>query len=292
MELLRVFMRSDLLIIAGGGLVNDYWPTLIPRYLVITGMARALGCRVAWIGVGVGPLQHPGSRWLACRLVAISSTFAVRDSGSAALIRKSSKSSRITELTDPAWFNEPPEPSVAPSGMGIIIREPAPGDDDRASSVYDALAALISRRLASGQRTVLLTMQPDADAGAVEAIRDRLPAHVRWHRSVAVPVEPIEAMRLMAEFESLVSMRLHGLVLGSLADRPCVPIVYDAKVAAAADQLGLSAIALPMDGIAVEPIEAAMRAATSPTCRAIVRSRVSELRAKGPEIIRLLEEIL
>ena len=153
MELLRVFMRSDLLIIAGGGLVNDYWPTLIPRYLVITGMARALGCRVAWIGVGVRPLQHPGSRWLACRLVAISSTFAVRDSGSAALIRKSSKSSRITELTDPAWFNEPPEPSVAPSGMGIIIREPAPGDDDRASSVYDALAALISRRLASGQRT-------------------------------------------------------------------------------------------------------------------------------------------
>lgn len=292
MALLRAFRQADLLIVSGGGLVNDYWATLIPRYLLLTGMARLLGCRVAWIGVGVGPLRRRASRWLAGRLVEISSLFAVRDTGSATLIRTVSRSPKVVQLPDPAWFNPPPEPGVAASGLAVIVREPAPGDEVHASGLFSALAALLARHTASGERVALLTMQPDADGVAINAIRDRLHEEGLVCEVIALSVNPSEAMHQLAAFEALVSMRLHGLVLGSLAGRPCVPIAYDAKVTAAAGQLGLDSFVLNIASVTTDTVETALRAVSSEAVRAIVRERVTALRSQRPEIARTLGEIL
>ena len=61
----RALRHADALVISGGGLINDYWPAVIPRYVAWCLVGRLAGCRVIWIGAGVGPIRRRPWRWLA-----------------------------------------------------------------------------------------------------------------------------------------------------------------------------------------------------------------------------------
>src|SRR5690606_4645669 len=65
LQALRALRRAQLLLISGGGLLNDHWATVVPTYLAWVVLGRLLGLRVAWLGVGVGPLRRRWSRLLA-----------------------------------------------------------------------------------------------------------------------------------------------------------------------------------------------------------------------------------
>ena len=79
---MRRIRRSDGLIISGGGLVNDYWPLVIPRYLSWVLAARLLGRPVVWAGIGVGPVRRRPWRILGGFAFALSSAVIVRDRAS------------------------------------------------------------------------------------------------------------------------------------------------------------------------------------------------------------------
>jgi polysaccharide pyruvyl transferase WcaK-like protein len=57
---------------------------------------------------------------------------------------------------------------------------------------------------------------------------------------------PQEAMEVAAGAGLLLAMRLHALILGSLAGAPCAALSYDPKVAAAAAGLGCPCVDLAM----------------------------------------------
>lgn len=292
LDLLRAFRRSDLLIIAGGGLVNDYWRTLIPRYLLLTGMARLLGCRVAWVGVGAGPIRRHFWRWLTRRLVAVSNLFAVRDEGSLTTIRRITDAPQVRLAPDPAWFNVAPAGVEPTDGLGIVLRGPAPRDERDAEPLFDAIAEVMADHAAAGTRATLVTMQADADRAAISAIRQRLEPRGLTVELVRLPLEATAAIGRLARFEAVISVRLHGLVLASLAGRPCLPLVYDPKVAAAANQLGLGEIALPIAGATADRIEGALREVTSEAVQRTVRERVREITARRSEIAAAIESVL
>ena len=52
---LRRLRGIDVLLVGGGGLLNDHWPAVVPRYVSWMIAGRLAGARVAWVGVGVGP---------------------------------------------------------------------------------------------------------------------------------------------------------------------------------------------------------------------------------------------
>lgn len=237
---LRALWASDGLLLSGGGLIHDHWPTVIPRYLAWIALARALGKRVVWVGVGVGPIRSRSLRglaWLARRLTNMA---IVRDPSSADLL--GGVGERLVVAPDPAVFNARPIRSASAPGAGelaIVIRGPTPGHRDRADTTASALVDTCEAARRRGLRPVVLTMAGRADAEFAALVRDRARA-----RGETIPIAPLgstpaAAMQRLASCRAVISIRLHGMILAALAGVPCVPVAYDAKVRAAATQLGI-----------------------------------------------------
>lgn len=280
-HLLQALRRADLLIVAGGGLVNDYWATLIPRYLLLSVTARLLGCRVAWIGVGVGPLRRRPLRWLARAMMRLSDVCAVRDESSAKLLEQIGIHSLI--VPDPAWFSAHPRSSGGGAGVGVIVREPAPGNERLSDGLIEAIVALVANDRFARAWTILLM-----DAGADGTIATRLSHALQLaglHAPiVTVPADTDEAVAMLGGFEAIVSMRLHGLILSSLAGTPCLPVVYDPKVLSAAKTLGLGEVSLALADVTPERVIEGLRLVRRGDVREHVARRVEAILARRHEL--------
>jgi polysaccharide pyruvyl transferase WcaK-like protein len=96
---------------------------------------------------------------------------------------------------------------------------------------------------------------------------------------IEVPPDPQAALRILAGMEAVVSVRLHGVIFSALARTPCVPIIYDAKVAAVAEQLGLQDVSVPVSSASGASILACLSKACLPTRVEGVSARVLAARA-------------
>jgi len=255
----RLIRRSDGLVISGGGLVHDYWPLVIPRYLAWVLAGRLTGRPVVWAGVGVGPVRRAPWRILAGIAFALSSSVIVRDRVSAAAARGFRPAARVVVAADPAFAMDG-DPRRTGAGVGIIVRSPAPGDEHHLERLVGSLAATVRTLRDRGVPVDILTMHPAEDG----AIADAMIAALREGGSAvdvevrALPADPNEAVVALGAYTVLVSTRLHGLILGAIVGVPSVPIVYDPKVAAAAELLGLSDVAIPLSELTATRIDAAI----------------------------------
>lgn len=277
---LRALRRSDALILSGGGLIHDHWPIVVPQYLAWVAAARLLGCRVAWVGVGIGPLRRRHSRFLAGLALRMSHVVLVRDEGSAALARLIG--GRVTAvIPDPAFFLAPPEQaSHAPARalLGIVIREPLAGTAD-ADQFLEAIAAAASDQHARHGRSARVFTFAGARDDAYAA---RL-ATLLAERGVPATVEPLTpdpdaAMAALAQCEVLLTIRLHGIILGSVVGVPWATVSYDSKVAAIAAYLEAQDLAVPLPSVDGPALIAALDEAVTP-------GRVAALAARRVAIL-------
>ena len=78
----RILSRSDMLIVCGTGVVCDFltgpggWPYDLFKW---SALAALCGSRVLFLGVGVGPINHPVSRWLIKRALGFADYRSYRD---------------------------------------------------------------------------------------------------------------------------------------------------------------------------------------------------------------------
>ena len=236
--------RSDGLVISGGGLVNDYWPLVIPRYLAWVLAARLMGRPVVWAGVGVGPVRRAPWRILGGIAFALSTCVLVRDRASETAAHGFHPPASVVVAADPAFAMEA-VPCAGRSGVGFIVRSPAPGDEPHFERLVGSFASAIMALLARGVPVDILTMHPSEDGAMTAALRAALSDEARQTVVMRpLPPDPYRAAATLGAYEVLVSSRMHGLILGAVVGVPSVAIVYDAKVAAAADLLGLSDVAI------------------------------------------------
>lgn len=254
---MRLIRRSDGLVISGGGLVHDYWPLVIPRYLGWVLAARLMGRPVVWAGVGVGPIRRTPWRILAGIAFALSSSVIVRDSASARSAGGLLPRANVVVAADPAFAMEG-VPRGTRSGVGIIVRSPAPGDERHLERLVGSLAATVRVLRDRGVPVDILTMHPAEDGVVSAALLEVLREAGSTVEVRALPADPNEAVAALGAYAVLVSTRLHGLILGAIVGVPSVPIVYDAKVAAAAELLGLSDVAIPLSELTATRIDAAI----------------------------------
>ena len=255
---MRLIRRSDGLVISGGGLVNDYWPLVIPRYLAWVLAARLMGRPVVWAGVGVGPVRRIPWRILGGIAFALSTSTLVRDRASETAAHGLLPAARVVVAADPAFAMEV-MPRAVRSGVGIIIRSPAPRSEPQFERLVDALASAIIALHGRGTRVDILTMHPSEDGAITAALHSALSNEAR--RAVGIrplPADPYEAAAALGAYEIIVSTRLHGLILGAVVGVPSVAIVYDAKVRAAAELLGLSDVAIPLAELTAARLENAI----------------------------------
>lgn len=286
---LRILRRTDLLILAGGGIFNDHWTAVIPRYLAWVLAARLAGARVAWVGVGVGPIRRRGLRWLA-RLAARASTLVlVRDSASAGLLG-SPPGVRI--IPDPSLFNSPPASAPQRGELGVIVRAPMSTDSLHSNELIKAITTAAVAADARGSRTVILTMAGETDRTFADATIGALErAGLHDVGRGALGPTPTAALEHLAGMSGLITVRLHGLLLGALAGVPTVPIAYDDKVHAAADRLDIGDIVVPLAGVLDADLIERLEIAGTDERRAALRARVAALRSERDDVAAALMAI-
>ncbi len=284
---LRRLRNIDLLILAGGGLFNDHWRTVVPRYAAWVLAARLTGARVAWVGVGVGPLQSAWSRWLTRLAAHASQVVLVRDRKSAALLG----SETVAVVPDPSLFNDRPPARETGTELGLIVRPPTRRHASRSMALVRALAEVGVSARARGLDPVVLTMagaadRPFATSVAREMARRGLPGV----RCEALGPSVAGALERLTRLRAIVTVRLHGMLLGALAGVPSVPIAYDDKVRALASELELGDLTVDIGDVSGPALVRALDRLLDGDRRDALRERIETLRGRSAQIAsRLLE---
>jgi len=289
---LRALRRARLLIVSGGGLLHDHWLSVVPTYLAWSLLARAFGVRIAWVGVGIGPLDRPLARRLAGWTLRLADLVTVRDDASAELARAVAPGATVHVAADPAIFNTAPVTAsdAAREGVALIVRGPTPRDAGHAAQLAQALADTASRIPAEGLGTAtIVTFAGDGDAPFASRVAELAAAGGSVVPILALPPDPGAAISSLRAFTAIVSVRLHGILLGALAETPTVAIAYDPKVAAAAERLGMAERSVSLAEARADLIVARLHEAIQPHATLVVRARLDELRASGPGLRALIE---
>ena len=278
---LRLLRRTDLLVVAGGGIFNDHWTAVIPRYAAWVLAARLAGARVAWVGVGVGPIRRGWLRWLTRLAARASSLVLVRDAASAELL--GSPSARV--IPDPSLFNPFPAPRPREPGgeleLGLVVRAPTSGEVGRTAALLDAIVSAAVAASANGARPVVMTMAGETDRRFAESLLGGLErAGLTEVRCEALGPTPAAALDRLGRLSGMITVRLHGLLLGALAGVPIVPIAYDGKVRVAAERLGLGDLVVPLADVSEVDLVERLEAAGSLERRQLVGERVSAMRGE------------
>lgn len=280
----RALWSSDALVLGGGGLIHDHWSIVIPRYLGWIALARLFGKRVVWVGVGVGPIRRRMHRLLARIAVRLTALALVRDRRSAALI--GGESSHVAVIPDPAYFNQPPRPAFGGRNdeLAIVVRGPTPGNARHADTLAAGLVDAYRLAGERGWHPVLMTMAGPADEQFARLLQRRLGESGTSVAVEALGPTPRDVIERLGQMGGVISVRLHGLLLASLAGVPCVAVAYDPKVSAAADELGIADLVItPSDsraGVLLDHLDDAR----APTRMALVADRVAAIRKRMPDV--------
>lgn len=281
----RVLRDVDLLLLAGGGLLNDHWPWVVPRYVAWTLAARTAGARVAWVGVGVGPIRRKLLRWLARLGAMAASPVLVRDEESRALL---GRAGRPQVIPDPSLFNQRPTSSPGVE-VAVVVRAPVRRRAESERQLVASIVGLVARLEERGSAVVVLTMGGGDDEMLLAALREAFIDRQRpVPRTEALGPTPAAALARLAACDAIVTVRLHGLLLGILAGVPVVPISYDAKVRLAAERLGISELTVPLHSVDPGTVLERLDASRAADLRATVEDKLHEMRAEGPAIARAI----
>lgn len=277
----RAVGEADLLLLAGGGLLQDYdtlhedalgtFPAFgATQFVQHTMLAGTLGVPVVALAQGVGPLRDPSARRLARGVFDNAFAASVRDDASAALLREIGCERSWPVAPDPAWVwsagEAPLEPAVVDPVLAgrpvlaVVLRD-WPFDPAWEDQLVEALAGA----LPSGWACLWIDFhrhprEAVQRSAFVQRVTARLPGiHVEWTGQTFE-----EATRLMAGSDAVLAMRLHALLLAGSVGRPLASIEYDHKVTALADSMGVPARQrVPLDAVATR-LPAAIEAICGP----------------------------
>lgn len=305
----------DLLVLGGGGLLQDYWPISDDRLLTAQqgGLVQYLAGPVlahlhdrpsVLLSVGVGPLTTEDGRRQAATAVDLAAVGTVRDAASLALLDELTPDGHsITVAADPAFLLAPvraaDDDQLLALGLptdrslyAVAVRPWPPGADARPSWTDEVAAGLDEFVRTAPGHLVLVPFDetsqdtPDDRSLALHLV-ERLASHdVSILRAGS---RPRDIAALLARCDVVLAMRYHAAVLASLSGTPTACLAYDAKVASLADQLGLPS--LPVPAWNREAIVEALRAAaTSP--RSDLSRRAAALTAEAQRAVDIVVERL
>lgn len=256
----RVLMETDLFIMGGGGIFQDYSdfhvsalyaPGMndIANYAKPFYMARQFGVPTLVWAHGVGPLRGPEGRQVVHDVFTVADFVSVRDEGSASLLREIGVERPFTLAPDPLWGSVQPtamldNPAFLSEENGrkrlaLIIREwryqegwePMLAEALRGASDPEWEFVWLPFQAGEADGTIA------SDLSVTHELRNSLPEETRG-TVVRLP-SASDAYAVIARCEAVLSMRLHGNILALRAGRPLVSLEYDPKMGAAAEDAGV-----------------------------------------------------
>ena len=240
-------MRKCRLYVNGGGsLIQDVTShRSLWFYLFTLFAARHMGCRVMMYGCGIGPVQSPGNRKRAGKIIDRNvDVITLRDQASMQELESLGvKRPQIALSADPAVSLSPVPPEEAEAVLeqaglhpregqrylGVTVR-PWPGFEDKLSAFAQAIDYTYEKY---GLLPVFLPIESRLDVAAAKqviALLRKAPAFI-----LPPCPNPELAIALSARMDVALSMRLHALIFAAARGVPLVGVVYDPKVSAFLD---------------------------------------------------------
>lgn len=268
-SILRELPRCRVVVLGGGTHFHDDYDKAryrrqlvsLARIVVVGAIARALGKRVAWLGMGFGPFHRRRTRWITRLGLRMCDVVTVRDQASLRELTRlgAARNARLTFdlsalLVDPARETPPPA-SRTLIGVSALSLSEIHGGDRRLDEVFwgrsaEALATVMAERPDVRVRVVEMRGRSrHTDGQAVDRLVARL-TETAADRVEIVPysADPTAALGAISECEAMISSHYHAMMLGYLAGRRLLGLPYHRKVRDLAEEIGLDAEALvPID---------------------------------------------
>jgi len=291
-ETWRMVGRQDLVIVAGGGQIDDEWggawgqPYVLMRWALL---ARARGKPFAVASVGVGYLNESLSRKFFSRALSKAQYVSSRDRGSALLMAELLHGREppvvfdiAAGLADAITHADAAEQATDTIGISPIAFRRTGSWPTEAQGTYENYIRLLAGFvvwLMREQRRILIFTTSGSDSAAVadlmKIVREQLPEAAQMP-SIVYPRTVSELFATLSSCAAVVASRLHGVMLSHLAVKPVVAISFDRKVDAHMEQYAQQGFRLDIENFTLADLRQRLQSLLAQ--RAQVRSAIAAIR--------------
>lgn len=263
---LRALMKADTLVIGGGTHFHDDYTTrrylrhfrYMLRFVSLAVLAKLMGRKVAWLGMGFGPFYRNPTRWLTRLGLKFCDRVSVRDSKSLDEIAPWLPPGKLDLTFDLAALmvgnshgviTRPRKENFRCSVLGVSVTSVLhcrSGGAEVDAIVWRSLAEALNRTLDEnpGLRVRVFVFRGGDREDDRAVSHDLYQAILSMHpgRVELIPFQPEPAAMLQktAECDAFIATRYHSAVLAYLANCRLLLLAYHRKVMDLACEIGLS----------------------------------------------------
>lgn len=234
LSVLLAFSRSDAFLCGGGSLLqNSSSNRSLLYYLALLRIARVFSCTPMLISAGIGPIKGDFEMQKTKNTLDLLPYISLREQSSYALLDSIGiKREKLHRTGDLAFLLPPPPPSrglflLKSNGIDakkpylcVVIRQSDTAHHSTERIIGAALRIFCKRHEIT---PLFLEFDPVHDRKATAIVQAMVGGTV-------LPLgEPTDAVALMQHSVLTISMRLHGLLLATMAHTPCVGISHSTK---------------------------------------------------------------
>lgn len=267
---IRMLSRNDMLIVCGTGVVCDFltgpggWPYDLFKWSTI---AALFGSRVLYLGVGVGPINHPVSRWLIKQALGSASYRSYRDEASRRYMETIGFDTTGDVVCPDIAFGlsanllrPKDDPSHDRPVIGLGLKGLTDTGEANAYRRYVEMMASFVRWLCEQGFDVRLLIgdiphDKQVTDDVVETLKDGPKLAGRIESEAALTVEQLLNQLNVADL--VISPRFHNLVLAGALGKPVIALSDHAKLDSLMAGFGLSEFSLPLGSLDLESLTAA-----------------------------------
>jgi len=243
--LLKALIWCDVLVLGGGSLIQDATSRRSAAYYIwLMRLALGMKRRVFLWAQGFGPLNDPGLRRLAASAISRASGITLRDPLSLIdLANLGIDINRLILSADPAFLvkTQPKtrdDVTAASSGsLGVSLRQ-WPSLERSVADVGSGISAFLSNFPLG---CVFIPFQLPGDELVSAPVCQQLGSNASILREISTPEQMLNAI---SRLDVVLGMRLHSLILASMAAVPFVGLSYDPKIDRFCGQAGLPCLTI------------------------------------------------
>ena len=240
----RAIRRASCFVSGGGSLLQDHTSARsLLYYTTLIRTAKRFGKPVMFYANGIGPVETARGRERVRAAAEAADVITLRDADSLGALREMGvKNERITVTADPVFAMPSGEAARGRerlAALGVPAGKPVIGVSVRFAAGMEANVAEFAKfcdALSESAAVVFLVMQPGADSAAAAAVRARMRAPAF---EASAPYDPAMMADMLACMDAVVSTRLHSMIFAACSHVPVLGVVYDPKVSACAEALGM-----------------------------------------------------
>lgn len=239
-EILQTLRSADYFLWGGGSLMQDATSLASPIYYGgLMALAQQYGLKtVAW-AQGIGPLNHPLTRWITRRTLQKCTAVSVRDRATAQLVADWKLS--VILAPDPVWALESKPPKglweLPAPRVAVTLRAHPQLTPQRLNTFK---TALVNFQKATQTYVLLVPFQPEKDTAIARELAAAIPEHSR----ILHADDPRETKGIFRGVDFAIGMRLHSLIMAAAEECLCYAIGYDPKIDRLMAELDLPGVAI------------------------------------------------